>query len=59
MELIIAEKKNVAEAIASAFGNDFKMKNGYIEGNNKIITWASGHLLELKEPEEIDEKYKE
>lgn len=59
MELIIAEKKNVAEAIATAFGNDFKMKNGYIEGSNKIITWASGHLLELKEPEEIHEKYKE
>ncbi|MBG9535931.1 hypothetical protein, partial [Bacillus thuringiensis] len=24
-----------------------------------IISWCSGHLLELKHPEEIDEKYKE
>lgn len=57
MKLIIAEKKNVAEAISLAFGTG-NMKNGFIETNDYIITWAMGHMLEFKEPEEIDSQYK-
>lgn len=57
MELIIAEKKGVAEAISEAFGN-FKKNTGYFESESYILTWASGHLLELKEPHEVDERFK-
>lgn len=57
MDLIIAEKKSVAEAIAEALGG-FEKSAGYFESESSILTWASGHLLELKEPQEIDEKFK-
>ena len=57
MNLIIAEKKGVAEAIAEALGG-FEKNSGYFESEDSILTWASGHLLELKEPQEIDEKFK-
>lgn len=57
MDLIIAEKKGVAEAIAEALGG-FEKNSGYFESEDSILTWASGHLLELKEPQEIDEKFK-
>lgn len=57
MDLIIAEKKGVAEAIAEALGG-FEKSAGYFESEDSILTWASGHLLELKEPQEIDEKFK-
>ncbi|MGL4788419.1 MAG: DNA topoisomerase, partial [Cetobacterium sp.] len=57
MDLIIAEKKGVAEAIAEALGG-FQKSTGYFESESSILTWASGHLLELKEPQEIDEKFK-
>lgn len=57
MNLIIAEKKSVAEAIAEALGG-FKKSSGYFESESSILTWASGHLLEFKEPQEIDEKFK-
>ncbi|MGL4538168.1 MAG: DNA topoisomerase [Cetobacterium sp.] len=57
MDLIIAEKKGVAEAIAEALGG-FEKSTGYFESKSSILTWASGHLLELKEPQEMDEKFK-
>lgn len=57
MDLIIAEKKGVAEAIAEALGG-FEKSTGYFESESSILTWASGHLLEFKEPQEIDEKFK-
>lgn len=57
MDLIIAEKKGVAEAIAEALSG-FEKSAGYFESESSILTWASGHLLELKEPQEIDEKFK-
>lgn len=57
MDLIIAEKKIVAEAIAEALGG-FEKSSGYFESESSILTWASGHLLEFREPREIDEKFK-
>ena len=57
MDLIIAEKKGVAEAIAEALGG-FEKSSGYFESESSILTWASGHLLEFREPREIDEKFK-
>ena len=59
MKLIIAEKPELARAIALAVLGEEKKQNGYIEKGEYCITWAFGHLLTLKEPEDYDkEKYK-
>jgi len=56
-ELIIAEKPSVARDIAAVLGCTSK-RDGFIEGQNYIITWAIGHLITLAEPEDYHEKYK-
>ena len=55
--LILAEKPSVAREIARVLGLGDKHKS-YIEGKNYIVTWALGHLVELKMPEHYDTKYK-
>lgn len=55
--LIVAEKPSVANDIAKVLGVK-KRGNGCIIGEQYIITWAFGHLVTLKNPEEMDEKYK-
>lgn len=47
MKLIIAEKPSLAKNIATALKVS-KVKNGYIEGNGYVISWAFGHLFSLK-----------
>lgn len=60
MILFIAEKPSVAEAFAKALSTNFKKKERYIEGDNDFIySWAAGHLVGLKEPDEINPEYKE
>jgi len=56
-KLIIAEKPSVAKDIAKVL-NCKQKKDGYIEGDNYIVTWAIGHLVILCDPEEYDIKYK-
>ena len=56
MKLIITEKPSVAFTYASALGVKEK-KDGYIEGNDCIISWCLGHLEEMASPEVYDEKY--
>lgn len=56
--LVIAEKPQAGRDIAKALGVSEK-GNGYLEGTDYIVTWAIGHLIELKSPEEVDEKYKQ
>jgi DNA topoisomerase-3 len=55
--LIIAEKPSVAREIARVLDLREKHKS-YIVGKQYIITWALGHLVELKMPENYDPKYK-
>ncbi|MBD1381764.1 type IA DNA topoisomerase [Metabacillus arenae] len=53
--LLLAEKPSVAKNIADAL----KIKNkrdGYFEGNGYLITWAFGHLLQLYDARDYDEK---
>lgn len=50
MIAIIAEKPSVAREIATIVGADEK-KDGYLFGNNYIVTWALGHLVSLSMPE--------
>ncbi len=57
MKLVIAEKPSVALAIAKVIGAN-KKKNGYLEGNNYIVSWCIGHLIGLSNPEAYNEKYK-
>ena len=45
-KLIIAEKPSVARNIADAINATIR-KDGYIEGNDYVISWAFGHLLQL------------
>ncbi|SEK25656.1 DNA topoisomerase-3 [Carnobacterium iners] len=49
--LIIAEKPSVGKEIARVLGATNKNKS-YIEGQDVIVTWALGHLLGLKMPED-------
>ncbi|AEV95362.1 DNA topoisomerase 3 [Pediococcus claussenii] len=55
-KLIITEKPSVATDLARVLGVEQKNKT-YYEGNNYIITWAYGHLLTLKLPEDINKDW--
>ena len=54
--LVIAEKPSVAQSIAKVIGADRKMDR-YLEGSGYLVSWCFGHLVELCEPQEYDEKY--
>lgn len=51
MKVILTEKPSVARDIAQVIGAR-SQKDGYLEGNGFQITWAFGHLVSLKEPED-------
>jgi len=57
MRVIIAEKPSVAKNIADALAIKNK-KDGYFEGDNYLITWAFGHLLQLYDAKDYDETMK-
>lgn len=57
MRVIIAEKPSVAKNIADALKIK-KRCDGYFEGEDYLITWAFGHLLELYDAKDYDEKLK-
>ncbi|WP_291528619.1 type IA DNA topoisomerase [Bacteroides sp. UBA939] len=52
---ILAEKPSVARSIAEIVGATTK-KDGYMEGNNYLVTWAFGHLVQLALPEHYGAK---
>ncbi|MEG0579033.1 MAG: DNA topoisomerase, partial [Niameybacter sp.] len=53
--VIIAEKPSVAKNIADALHIKGR-KDGYFEGEDYLITWAFGHLVELYDAKDYDEK---
>lgn len=55
--LIVAEKPAAGADIAKVVGAG-EQHNGYMEGERYVVTWAIGHLVGLKQPQEHDEKYK-
>lgn len=55
-QLVIAEKSSVAQSIAKVLEVTNK-KDGYLEGNNYLISWCIGHLISLANAELYDEKY--
>lgn len=56
-KVIIAEKPSVAKNIADALHIKGR-KDGYFEGEGYLITWAFGHLLELFDAKDYEEKMK-
>ncbi|MBV8078829.1 MAG: DNA topoisomerase 3 [Actinobacteria bacterium] len=57
--LIVAEKPSVARDIANALPGPFQTpKEGFMESDDYVITFAVGHLVQLKDPEAYDEKFK-
>ena len=54
----IAEKPSVAQEFAKALKLNTKKKDGYLEGDDAIVTWCVGHLVTMSYPEVYDEKYK-
>ncbi|MEC5425197.1 DNA topoisomerase [Virgibacillus sp. C22-A2] len=55
MRLILAEKPSVAKNIADALQIKTK-QDGYFEGNDYVITWAFGHLVQLYDAKDYESK---
>ena len=53
MDVILTEKPSVAREIAAFVGARTR-HDGYLEGGGYQVTWAYGHLVELKEPHDYD-----
>ncbi|MBR4398654.1 MAG: DNA topoisomerase III, partial [Fibrobacter sp.] len=57
--LIIAEKPSVALDLVRVLGQkNFKNEKTHYESDTTIVSHAIGHLVEIADPKEIDEKYK-
>lgn len=57
MKLIIAEKPELGRAIAQALNLNSEENNGVITQGDYSVVWAYGHLMNLKQPEQYDQKY--
>jgi DNA topoisomerase III len=53
MKVVLAEKPSVARELASFLGASSRQE-GYFEGRGYQVTWALGHLVTLKEPQDYD-----
>jgi DNA topoisomerase-3 len=56
--LVVAEKPSVARDLADALPGSFKNEETHYEGDDYVVTFAVGHLVQLVDPEEYDEKLK-
>ncbi|MEA2248644.1 MAG: topoisomerase, partial [Solirubrobacteraceae bacterium] len=63
--LLIAEKPSVGQDLARVLPGPFEKHTGagekttrWLEGPEHVITWAVGHLVQLAEPDEYDDKFK-
>ncbi len=55
--VVLAEKPSVGRDLARVL-KCHKKGNGFLEGDQYIVTWALGHLVTLADPEAYDNKYK-
>ena len=55
-KLVVAEKPSVAMSYAKVLGATSR-KDGYLEGNDYLVSWCVGHLVELAPPNVYDAKY--
>jgi DNA topoisomerase-3 len=58
LTLVIAEKPSVGRDLARVLEGPFTKHEGWLEGPHHVITWAVGHLVQLAEPDEYDERFK-
>ena len=56
MILVIAEKPSVGAAIGKVLGASSR-RDGYLEGNNYIVSWCVGHLVGLADASSYDERF--
>src|SRR5579884_1483471 len=57
--LVVAEKPSVARDIVNALSGPFQSPNdAYWESDDYLVTFAVGHLVQLKDPEAYDERFK-
>jgi DNA topoisomerase-3 len=58
--LVIAEKPSVGRDLAKVLRGPFQKAEdgGALESEDHVITWAVGHLVQLADPDDYDEKYK-
>lgn len=56
MILVIAEKASVGTAIGKVLGTSSR-KEGYLEGNNYIVSWCVGLLVGLADASSYDERF--
>ena len=55
--LVIAEKPSVGRDLTTVLPGPFTKGGGRARGPEHIVTWAVGHLVQLADPDEYDEKY--
>src|SRR5579862_5074107 len=58
LTLVIAEKPSVGRDLVAVLPGAFTKHEGYLEGPEHIVTWAVGHLVQLADPDEYDERFK-
>ncbi|EIA18977.1 DNA topoisomerase III, partial [Listeria fleischmannii subsp. coloradonensis] len=56
--VVLAEKPSVGKDIGRVLNARGNGKNGFLEGDKYIVTWALGHLITLSDPEMYDAKFK-
>ena len=56
--LYISEKPSVAQEFAKALKVELKKRDGYLEGEEIIITWCVGHLVTMSYPDKYDASLK-
>src|SRR5919197_5424624 len=56
--LVVAEKPSVARDLADALPGSFTKADTHFESDDYVVTFAVGHLVELVDPEEYDERLK-
>ncbi|WP_186146278.1 DNA topoisomerase 3 [Burkholderia gladioli] len=58
MRLFIAEKPAMSKTIASFLPGPRQPRDGYVEGQDWLVSWCVGHLLEQVPPEDYDPTFK-
>ncbi|MCK9347543.1 MAG: DNA topoisomerase 3, partial [Sphaerochaeta sp.] len=56
-QLVLAEKPSVGRELGRVL-HCWKSEKGYREGDDYIVTWALGHLVELAQPAAYSDRYK-
>ena len=56
--LVIAEKPSVGRDFIGVLPGAFTKGEGYLEGPEHVVTWAVGHLVQLADPDEYDDRFK-